>query len=543
MSYERKYKEAIERMKSWVRGEHPECFTEAQKAAEFIFPELKESWDEKIKRCISDAVRKYGVEFATGTITEEKMLTWLEKQGEKANPYSGISFEYNGHTWGVCARDNGVDILLDKQLFTHLEKQGKQKDPCEDCPYPKLNCRNFPCIKKRAFNSGKSVFECIKTEHEQKSTDKVEPKFKVEKDKWYVCISQYCNCIEGRNYKASLDGRIIDDYGTEYDMHNDAYRWFRPWTIQDAKDGDVLATDDGSICVFDGTVEDGKYPFAYCGLTRYGFESYDRKLPFTHNNVCPSTKEQRNLLFQKMKEEGYEWDADKKELKKIEQKPAWSEDDEIGLDDALWCCKQAASIAKDENDMGNAWYAENWLKSIKDRVGSTLICTIKDDESTDEQKPTDKVKPKFHEDDFVVCEVTGSVYQIKNCIENLSNHKYGYVLTNGGYIGCDEVNHYHLWTIQDAKDGDVLVWNDCGDEYIFVFDKLIKDYAHAFIGFNCYLGTIETKEGANRYYQLNKLYPATKEQQDCLFKKISEAGYLWDDHAKMLICSTDMESK
>ena len=54
--------------------------------------------------------------------------------------------------------------------------------------------------------------------------------------------------------------------------------------------------------------------------------------------------------------------------KQDEQKPAWSEADEIALIDALWCCKQAASIAKDENDMGNAWYAEHWLKSLKDRL-------------------------------------------------------------------------------------------------------------------------------------------------------------------------------
>ena len=49
-------------------------------------------------------------------------------------------------------------------------------------------------------------------------------------------------------------------------------------------------------------------------------------------------------------------------------KPAWSEEDETALGDALWCCKQAASIAKDENDMGNAWYAEKWLKSLKQRM-------------------------------------------------------------------------------------------------------------------------------------------------------------------------------
>ncbi len=52
---------------------------------------------------------------------------WLEKQGENTNPYSGISFEYNGHIWGMCARDGGVDILLDKQLLKHIENPDGQK--------------------------------------------------------------------------------------------------------------------------------------------------------------------------------------------------------------------------------------------------------------------------------------------------------------------------------------------------------------------------------------------------------------------------------
>ena len=59
----------------------------------------------------------------------------------------------------------------------------------------------------------------------------------------------------------------------------------------------------------------------------------------------------------------------KKELEKQgEHKPAWSEEDENGLGDTLWAIKQARTIAKDENDMGNLWYAERWLKSLKERV-------------------------------------------------------------------------------------------------------------------------------------------------------------------------------
>lgn len=48
--------------------------------------------------------------------------------------------------------------------------------------------------------------------------------------------------------------------------------------------------------------------------------------------------------------------------------PNWSEEDEVGLGDALWAIERARTIAKNENDMGNLWCAERWLKSIKRRV-------------------------------------------------------------------------------------------------------------------------------------------------------------------------------
>ena len=55
-------------------------------------------------------------------------IDWLEKQGEP-NPYSGVSFKYNGHTWGMCARDNGVEILVDgeikERIFLDNEPQDK----------------------------------------------------------------------------------------------------------------------------------------------------------------------------------------------------------------------------------------------------------------------------------------------------------------------------------------------------------------------------------------------------------------------------------
>lgn len=57
-------------------------------------------------------------------------------------------------------------------------------------------------------------------------------------------------------------------------------------------------------------------------------------------------------------------------LEKAEQKPTWSKEDEIGFKDTLWAIEQARTTAKDENDMGNLWYAEKWLKSLKERMKS-----------------------------------------------------------------------------------------------------------------------------------------------------------------------------
>lgn len=193
----------------------------------------------------------------------------------------------------------------------------------------------------------------LEKQGEQKPTDKVEPKFKV--GDW-ITNGEYTWLIEGIHnsfyYIVSLEGCKTDDTISHVD------EYFHLWTIADAKYGDVLATDNSDICLFDGTVEEGIYPFAYCGLTRHhGFEVYDRKLPFTHNNnVYPATKKQCDLLFQKMKEAGYEWNSKKKELKKIEQKSSWSEEDEKHISWLIEHLNQGVGIYDD---------LINWLKSIK----------------------------------------------------------------------------------------------------------------------------------------------------------------------------------
>ena len=84
------------------------------------------------------------------------------------------------------------------------------------------------------------------------------------------------------------------------------------WTIADAKDGDVLALN-GKPFIYSSH----KYGKNYCYIDECGQLRVNFSLVFEGNYVCPATKQERDLLFSKMREVGYEWDADKKELHKI----------------------------------------------------------------------------------------------------------------------------------------------------------------------------------------------------------------------------------
>jgi len=78
MDYEKKYKEALERAKEWYNETEPDSYT---CIVESIFPELKESEDERIRKEIIRILKG-----ETGYSSKEdidKYVTWLEKQGEQ----------------------------------------------------------------------------------------------------------------------------------------------------------------------------------------------------------------------------------------------------------------------------------------------------------------------------------------------------------------------------------------------------------------------------------------------------------------------------
>ena len=158
---------------------------------------------------------------------------------------------------------------------------------------------------------------------EEKSKDKeIETKFKV--GDWVVLT---VGAISSIHQIINIDinkERYWFDEGTYLSFADEKYLHF--WIIKDAKDGDILWHSDSAsngIFIFKEIRNDGKI-LCYCD-----YDSEDHFCLGEHHTCCwtsskyikPATKKQRDLLFQKMHEAGYEWDADKKELKKIEQKP------------------------------------------------------------------------------------------------------------------------------------------------------------------------------------------------------------------------------
>ena len=215
------------------------------------------------------------------------------------------------------------------------------------------------CVSLEGIN-GEDISNWLEKQGEQKPADKVEPKFKV--GDW-ILIDNPCQ-IESIDNNGNYVVQYCDTEETHILSRNFCDSHFRLWTIQDAKDGDVLAAHE---CLVLFREIDGLNIRCYCTYHFMNNPSFYVDTLQNKEAFLPATKEQRDLLFQKMKEAGYEWDAEKKEMKKVEQKhAAWSEEDEKMI--------LAIPLVIDTYPKQEMFYGHSkeklisWIKSIKDRV-------------------------------------------------------------------------------------------------------------------------------------------------------------------------------
>jgi hypothetical protein len=203
------------------------------------------------------------------------------------------------------------------------------------------------------------ILAWLEKQGEHKPDDKAEPKF--HKGDWVVSkLDRKARQISEVHYDEYNEYYIVE--GNEYDIE-EYDRLHHLWTIQDAKAGDVLVNSSGKPFIFKGFFDND--PMAYGGLV-----ADDSFWPASNSNwttvYCkPATKEQRDILFQKMKEAGYEWDSEKKELKKIEQNLAWSEEDEKFFDGIIANLEYLMDRANTYTLKQSLQKRIDWLKSLR----------------------------------------------------------------------------------------------------------------------------------------------------------------------------------
>jgi hypothetical protein len=340
------------------------------KTAEHIFPELKESKeseDEKIRKHLITLFKdEYGENSSArfAGIKVKDIIAWFEEQSDKDKLIKELG-EYkvkytqevlNGYL-NISNKDSErlrkttIDFLkefADKgyenaiECIDWLEKQGESELSEDLGEYIVELSKQFPEVSfAKLSRIAVRVKNWFEKQGEQKPTDNAEPKFKV--GAW-ITIDKPCQIIS-INDNGNYIVQYCDDEKTHELSKNFCESHFHIWSIKDAKDGDVLIN------------TSAKYPFIFkqlkpsdiktdiknpltvlghCGIGGAGFTKSEGWGDTANCTYYPAAKEQRDLLFRKMYEAGYTFDFEKKELKKIEQKPAkWHREDEQNLNACL----------------------------------------------------------------------------------------------------------------------------------------------------------------------------------------------------------------
>jgi len=324
-----------------------------------FFPELKESEDEKIRKSLLEYLHTLPNHYAHNGVCAPEWIAWLEEQVPVHLSHDDEIMirqltEYFTTGKGLQnTNDTVVEWLTD--IKRKLEKQGKQKSIDDLTQQEAMDIAVGKC-----FEQG-----------EQKTTDKVEPKFKVRD--WVVDKNGIVKQI--LSYK---DGVYRHTDGYSATIFEDEWRMWD--IIQDAKDGDILVTmDDERPFIYKGCLDSNHpdSPVAYCGINSEGhFQIGGDKFAtwWTDRKVQPATKEQCDTLLKAMANAGYTFDFEKKELKKIEQSSTWSKEDKQYFN-FLEKLLENLQVKSTENEIkkgtvnNSEYYYKviQWLKSIKDR--------------------------------------------------------------------------------------------------------------------------------------------------------------------------------
>jgi len=341
-----------------------DIMSKVKEFVDYLIPELKESEDEKIRKAILSGLKYLETEIGWDAIGDIDILdayAWLEKQSQTFTKKDVDDAYLKGvtNTKNEIEKQYEANYQIRKDIATFIfNYRGDIKDRAKWMDYLGI---------KVSF---------VEKQGEQKPADNIEPKF--HEGEWIVGANNVFKIIslndELNCYIAVTPSNEEVKIPYQFDNGQGHMCSYHLWTIQDAKDGDILTCESGWTCIFKALNDNNISFSSYCFMDKNGWfcetgsESHTLEKAFIkayNGDIYPATKEQCDLLFQKMREAGYEWDTEKKELKKIEQKPVeWSEEDERHLNSIIkrtiaYGDSSVYGLIKDDID---------WLKSIKERI-------------------------------------------------------------------------------------------------------------------------------------------------------------------------------
>lgn len=467
MDFEKRYKEALERARKEWSNNLDGAYKNYRERLEIIFPELKESDDEKIREEIISALK-----WANHKGVYNKHLAWLEKQeqekhlSEPIKDYQGCFTCWNNahdfkpkHLQRCICYDkymNGVYCYVYDDISKYWCTQTTEEhDPDGDnhiCDYADYRVTVWMPLPNTSFYPSKSWLEKQGISYTKKDVD----------DAYLRGISDAKNEIEKQheaNYQIRKDiATFIFNYRGDI---KDRAKWM---DYLDIKVSFIDKQDEKEINNFD------VLPGLYKCVHRMFDETPDGRLLFEVGNI--------------------------------------------------YKCLSKHDRAEFEVSYGHSIYLEDPV------VRKHFI-------------PFNKVEPKFHEGDWIVQNDNGTVSQIFEVINGIDEYGeyHAYNHTNGYFHACFE-NNYHLWTIQDAKDGDILyAKGSYFKEYVFKFSSFTEDNViSTHFGYDIFHGAFDTKLSRfGREEDFVSITPATKNQRELLLQKMKEAGYEWNIEKKELI--------
>lgn len=264
---------------------------------------------------------------------------------------------------------------------------------------------------------------------------------------------------------------------------------FHKWSWKDANNGDILKRTDGSFIIFKDFCNVKNPCFvSYCSWNQNDFEfNPNSSLNWFPDDFKPATKIEKELFLSYMSTAAYRWHPKTKTLECTSYAPG------------TWIVSSNNPVKV----LKTSVYTYNTIDTHGWANGPYKV-----------ERPTKRKA------------TTIDVMDLFGKTNTLSN---------------DEYNKTHIWTLNDAKSGDVLI----SKQFIVIFKKKTDDKFTTYLSIDLETNKITANED-EWLYPSEDFVPATHIQRDTLLLDIlNKNGFEWDWSRKKLIRkkSNDDESK